>query len=281
MRRRRSAWDTVPRKRTAPSSRPSSTSLLSSMRSGPSPAKSRRAGIPRAARRAIASTREACPFFSTSRAAVSTRSGPATAVGSMVADGSSTPMWITSGDHPDFPTSRRSSSAPCSLIARTKHASRAFRARRLFSAMSQRWAVKLHGIPERRDATSAMVALVPAQWAWMCSAPIRLTSPDSQCALGSTDTFFAPIRGARGAAIEASDEPARRGERMTSDTAAWAIGHEVRGADSALSSLASGWTISPDPRTGTTRISHPARSRARTSVATNGSPSPNGSRAVT
>jgi hypothetical protein len=38
---------------------------------------------------------------------------------------------------------------------------------KLQSVMSHEWAVKLQGIPETSLATSAMVAVVAAQWAWI------------------------------------------------------------------------------------------------------------------
>ena len=95
-------------------------------------------------------------------------SGPATRARRSRKGGSSVPMCRT--------MARRSSSGtpialaisiPLLEMKRVNDAAATFSASRLFVAMSQRWAVMLHGMPDTRDAIQAIDAEVAAQWAWM------------------------------------------------------------------------------------------------------------------
>src|SRR5258706_1136098 len=79
---------------------------------------------------------------------------------------------------------------PSLEIRRTKLAFAAFVARRLFSTMSQRCAVKLQGMPDRQLASMVIVAVVPAQWQWMWSAPHRTATRASQSAFGTIARFL-------------------------------------------------------------------------------------------
>src|SRR6267143_6124050 len=79
---------------------------------------------------------------------------------------------------------------PSPEMRRTKLALAAFLASRLFSTMSQRCAVKLQGMPDRRLANMVMVAVVPAQWQWMWSALHRTATRASQNAFGTIARFL-------------------------------------------------------------------------------------------
>jgi len=89
----------------------------------------------------------------------------------------------------------RANRSPLDEMKRVNKAFRTFRARRLFSTMSQRWAVRLQGTPETSLATRAIVAFVAAQCAWICAAPHRRAIWASQRPLQKTPRFFRKITG--------------------------------------------------------------------------------------
>src|SRR5579863_4036728 len=82
---------------------------------------------------------------------------------------------------------------PSSEMNRAKLALLIFSARRLFSTMSQRCAVRLHGTPEILLANSVIVAVVPAQWQCMWPALHWIATAANHTALGTTARFLRAI----------------------------------------------------------------------------------------